>query len=384
MSGNSLPDEEVEPQQTTSAQQIARLPCRRFALTTMKTENREYLEDIMSSTRGTKFVAVLAVGVIVAVLLVACATQASPTAVPASEAPLKVAGLFSQKISGSAFDENAYQGLQYIKEQLGAEVAYSESVQVTDIENVLRKYADEGYNLIFGNGFEYGDPMLAVGPSYPNVAFVNITGAVEGPNVMGLDYAQHEMGYVAGVVAASMTSSGKIGFITGMTSPSVVRIGEAFKLAATATNPEVEVSVVYTGSWTDVEKAREAAVAMVQNGADVLFHDVGPGGPAVIQTAKESNIWAIGYGKGDVESAPDTVLTSPTVDMNALMLIAAQQVKSGTFSGGRLVPGYRDGVLGIDTLNKAIPSDVAAKIQKVIDDIKSGALVVPEITEMSQ
>ncbi len=123
-----------------------------------------------------------------------------PRPLPASnptqsaQKPLKVAILFSEKISGSAFDENAYQGLQLIHSQLGAQVANTENVQVPDIQNTLRTYASSGYQLVFGNGFEYGDPEIAIAKDYPNTDFVSITGNVSSTNVSSVDFAQGEVG----------------------------------------------------------------------------------------------------------------------------------------------------------------------------------------------
>jgi basic membrane protein A and related proteins len=150
-----------------------------------------------------------------AVMLSACASNAAtsttnpPTAASASnptqsaQKQLKVAILFSEKISGSAFDENTYQGLQLIHTKLGAQVADTENVQVPDIQNTLRNYASNGYQLVFGNSFEYGDPEIAIAKDYPNTDFVSITGNVSSTNVSSVDFAQGESGYVLGVLAGA-------------------------------------------------------------------------------------------------------------------------------------------------------------------------------------
>jgi basic membrane protein A and related proteins len=328
--------------------------------------------------------------VLASTLLFACAApQAAPTQAPAptvapTTAPkLKVAMLFAQKIAGSAWDEIAYQGLKAIEKDMGAEIAYTENVQVADIENVLREYASKDFDLIIGNGFEFGDPMNALAKEFPKAAFVTVTGVATEPNVMSLDFAMHEIGYALGYVAGLMTESDKVGFVAGQPYPSVIRYTEGFKLGAKAANPDVDVKAIYTNSWDDAQKAREAAVALQQEGCDVIGHKVASAGQGIIKLAADNKLWAIGDGAGQIELAPDTVLTTGLTDMPALMVNLAKKVQDGKFEGGASTPGFADDVVSIGTLNKAIPADAQAKIEKMLADIKSGAIVVPQITEQT-
>jgi basic membrane protein A len=335
-----------------------------------------------------------------AILLSACGAPANaqPVAPAAKTSPpgstqnssqtgsqsLKVAALFSQKISGSAWDKNAYDGLQLIQNQLGAQTAYTENVQVPDIENTLRNYANKGYQLIFGNGFEYGDPTIAIAKNLPNTDFVVITGNVEASNVQSVDFAQHELGYVIGVLAGLMTKSNKIGVVAGQAYPSVIRYTEGIKLGAKAANPDAQVTVVFINSWTDAQKGQEAARAMVENGSDILIHKADAVGQAVIKVAQEAQIYAIGDGPGQEELAPDTVLTSGLSSTPELMLYVAKSVQDGSFKGGQTTPGFAAGVLSLAPFNEAVPSDVQTKVNQTIDQIKSGALKVPEVTSITK
>jgi basic membrane protein A len=331
-----------------------------------------------------------------AVLLSACASNAAtsttnpPTAASASnptqstQKPLKVAILFSEKISGSAFDENAYQGLQLIHSKLGAQVADTENVQVPDIQNTLRNYASNGYQLVFGNGFEYGDPEIAIAKDYPNTDFISITGNVSSTNVSSVDFAQGEVGYVLGVLAGLMTKSNKIGVVAGQAYPSVIRYTEGIKLGAKSVNPNAKVTVVFINSWTDAAKGQEAARALVNDGCDILMHKADVVGQAVIKVAQDNHIYAIGDGPDQEKLAPDTVLTSGIASTPDLMLLVAQQVQDGTFVGSKSTPGFAAGVLSLAPFNTMVPSDVQTKVNQVIDQIKSGKLTVPEITTQSQ
>jgi basic membrane protein A and related proteins len=328
-------------------------------------------------------------------LLSACASNAAPSTTPPTAAsasnptqsaqkPLKVAILFSEKISGSAFDENAYQGLQMIHTQLGAQVADTENVQVPDIQNTLRNYASNGYQLVFGNGFEYGDPEIAIAKDYPNTDFVSITGNVSSTNVSSVDFAQGESGYVLGVLAGLMTKSNKIGVVAGQAYPSVIRYTEGIKLGAKSVNPNAKVTVVYINSWTDAGKGQEAARALVNDGCDILMHKADVVGQAVIKVAQDNHIFAIGDGPDQEKLAPDTVLTSGIASTPDLMLLVAKQVQDGTFVGNKSTPGFAAGVLSLAPFNTIVPADVQTKVNQVVDQIKSGQLKVPEITTQSQ
>lgn len=320
-----------------------------------------------------------------AAVLSACSPAQPAPAAPAAAQPaakdFKVAALFSSKIAGSAWDENAYTGLKEIEKETGASIAFTENVQIPDIENTLSDYADQGYKLIIGNGFEYGDPMKAVAARYPNTTFVAITGAVSDTNVASLDYAQHELGYVTGVVAGLMTKTNKIGVVAATNTPNIIRYVEAAKLGAKSVNPNAAMSVVFINSWSDVQKGSEAAKAMVDNGVDILMHKANVVGQGVIQVAQQAGVYAIGDGSDQNSLAPKTVLTSGLASTPAMMVLVAKSVQEGTFKGGALAPGFKDGVLSLAPYYGLVPDDKAAQVDKVIEEIKSGALVVPEITQ---
>jgi len=292
--------------------------------------------------------------------------------------------LFSEPITGSAFDENAYQGLQTIHDKLGAQIKYTDSIQTPNIQNVLRNYASNGYNLIIGNGYEYGDPEIAIAKDYPNTDFVAITGNVSAPNVESVDFAQGEAGYVLGVLAGLMTKSNKIGVVGGFSYPSILRFTNGIKLGVKSVNPNATVTVVFINSFTDAAKGQEAATALVNQGCDILMHKADAVGQAVIKVAQENHIYAIGDGPGQEALAPDTVLTSDMASTPELLLQVAQNVQNGTFKGGNTTPGIAAGVISFAPFSKAVTADVQAKVNQVIDQIKSGALTVPEDTTQNQ
>jgi len=295
---------------------------------------------------------------------------------------LKVAMLFSAPVTGNSWDGNGYRGLQSIKQNLHAKVAYTESVQLADISQALRSYATQGYDLIFGNGFEYGQPMSQVAPQFPKVKFVAITGASSTPaNLQEPQFAENQAGYLAGVVAGLMTKKNKIGCVGGQQLPFVVSQLEGLKLGVKYVNKRASVHVTYTGSFTDVAKAKQAAGALVDTGIDVLCQKDDNGGPAIIGVAKSRHIWAIGDSEDQNKLAPKVVLTSAVINSPAVILAIGRQVMNGTFKGGKPYYGVKQHAAGLSPYHGLVPAGVAKRVAQVAKLIAQGKLTVPLITK---
>lgn len=331
-----------------------------------------------------------AITVMVALLVAACApsatpTPAAPTAPPAARPEkLKVALLLPGSIGDAGWNANAYKGLQQIQAE-GYETAYTESIPIPDIEAAFRGYAEQGYNLIIGHGFEFGEPALKVAPDFPNT-FFHVSGKAP-PNVtipknVGfLDQQEFQGAYLCGVLAGLMTKSNKIGYVGGMEIPPQLANLAAFTTGARSVNPNVQILGVLTGTFEDPEKGREAAQAQIANGADIIMQTADSTGMGAIQLAKEKGVYIIGYGGDQSEMAPDLFLTSLVVDNPKAIALQVDRINQGTFGGSVWVAGIKEGIIDIAPFGPAVPKDVAEQISKLREDIISGKLVVPEIYE---
>jgi basic membrane protein A and related proteins len=324
-----------------------------------------------------------AVGLTLASCLVIAVGAVGPTQVRGAT-QLKVAMLFSAPVTGNSWDGNGYRGLQSIKQKAHAKVAYTESVQLADIQQALRNYATQGYDLIFGNGFEYGQPMSQIASQFPKVKFVAITGASATPsNLQEPQFAENQAGYLAGIVAGLMTKSNKIGCVGGQQLPFVVSQLEGFKLGVKRVNKRASVHVTYTGSFTDVAKAKQASTALVDTGVDVLCQKDDNGGPAIIGVAKSRHIWAIGDSEDQNNLAPKTVLTSAIIHSPAVILAIARQVMNGTFKSGKPYYGVKQHAAGLSSYHGLVPTQVAKRVTQVENLIAQGKINVPLITKPS-
>jgi len=147
---------------------------------------------------------------------------------------------------------------------MGAEINFSENVSLPDAEPALRDFSNKGYNLIFAHSMEYGESVTKIAGDYPDTKYAVYTGTVEADNVASISLNEHETGYLAGMLAASMSKTGKIGVIIGSDLPPMIRIAEAYKLGAKEVNPDIQVFDVFAGSWDDIAKGKEAALGQIE------------------------------------------------------------------------------------------------------------------------
>jgi basic membrane protein A and related proteins len=199
-----------------------------------------------------------------------------------------------------------------------------------DMEVVLREVADEKQPaIIFGDAFGNEEAVRKVAKDYPDIAFVFGSGlGPSEPNVSVFDNWIHEPSYLSGLLAGSLSKSGKIGVVGGYPVPEVNRIINAFTAGVKEANPKAEVLVTFLNSWFDPPAAKEAALAQVDAGADVLFAERF----GVIEAAQEKGLLAFGSMSDQNELAPDTVVTGPVWDMGPTVQYVIKQVAGGTYT----------------------------------------------------
>ncbi len=295
---------------------------------------------------------------------------------------LKVALLLSGPANDQGWNAVALQGLTEAEEAFGIETAYSEHVGIADSEAAFTDYASQGYDLVIGHGFQYGDPAVKVGERFTRTKFMAIEGASSSDNVASYVIACEEAGYLMGVLAASMSKTGKIGMVGGFEQPSIIKVVEAYKLGAKSVNPDITVFDVYVGSFTDVSLGKEAALAMADQGADVLSHIANQAGTGVIKAAEERGLMATGDSWDQSVIAPDTVMCSTIYSVPVLVKTAVENVKNGTYEGGIYNLGMDIGVVDISSYNNfsdKVPQDVQDRIADLKAKIISGELDVPVI-----
>ncbi len=252
------------------------------------------------------------------------------------EGKLKVAVILPGKKDDVSFNQAMYEGMQKYAEAHpdDIELKVTENVyEVADIEPALMDFADQGYDVIFGHGFQFMEPIVKVAPSYPETDFLLGTGYKSVDNSAIYDVHLQSGGYLMGVVAALATQTNKIGVVGGVDAAEIMRGHEGFKLGAKSVNPDIEIQEVYTGDWTDTAGAKEAAVGMYDSGVDVIWHSGDGIGLGVVQAAQEKDMYCLGNVADQHSLAPDNVLTGVVYQWEAVIDSIFKDIREGNFCG---------------------------------------------------
>ncbi|MGH7789577.1 MAG: BMP family protein [Candidatus Binatia bacterium] len=313
--------------------------------------------------------------------LLACAA-CSRSEPPAAGAPatFKVALLSPGPVSDAGWNALAYEGLLAIRDQLGAEIAQVQTKTPADFESGFRDFAQRGFNLIFGHGFEFQDAAAAVAPGFPKTVFITTSGNTVRPNVAPLRFMLEEATYLEGMLTGLLSKTGKAGAVGGMAIPSVTSTIQAYEAGAKSVRPDFVVMTSYVGNWEDVGAAKEASLALIQQGADFLFHNADAAGLGVFQAAQDRGVYAFGANKNQNDVAPTVVLASAVIDIPRAFVAVARQVKDGTFVAQIEKMGMKDGVVSLQwnaALAAKVPADAKAKVDAAQQAILAGTLIVP-------
>ena len=277
-------------------------------------------------------------------------------------------------VSDHSWNGGAYEGLLHIRDSLHAQVSNIETKTPAEFEENFRQYGAQHYNLVFGHGFEFQDVAKRVAPDFPRTLYVITSGTTAGPNLAGISFAFADASYLAGMLAAAVTKTDKLGVIGGTELPPVVESFRAFELGAHAANPSIRVITSYIGNWDDVSAGREQALAQFSQGVDVLFQNADAAGLGVFQAARGKNgAFVIGSNSNQNGIAPDVTLGSVVIDLPLAFLTIARQVKAGTFKPGVIQLGEQSHVVTL-VLNPALESFIPVAARDRIDSLQAQML----------
>jgi len=297
----------------------------------------------------------------------------------------KVALLTPGSISDAGWNALAYDGLKQIEKELGAEISQVESKTPSQWEEHFRFYANKGYNLVFGHGFEYQEAAKAVAPDFPDTVFITTSGNTVLKNVSPIVFELEEATYLLGIISGMMTKTGKIGLVGGMNIPSINSTFIAFEAGAKSVNPGIKVSRSYVGDWENIGKAKELTLSQIAEGADFIFHNADAAGRGVFHAVEESrkagkDVYAFGSNREQNGIAPDAILASAVISPKAFVYVA-NLVKMGKFEPKIMWMGMaQDETIKLvynPKLKDSVPKEVQAKVEEVRQKILSGEFKAP-------
>jgi basic membrane protein A and related proteins len=346
----------------------------------------------------------LATIILVMAMLVGCGSNSSGGS--DSKADFKV-GMVTDAgtIDDKSFNQGSWEGVKQAGEEFGLEIKYlkpagtTEADYLTEIANLY----DAGYKFIVAPGFKFETAIFAAQDKYPDAKFVIIDGEPHNDdysefrindNVIGIYYAEHESGFIAGVAASVQLKEGSLGFIGGMEIPAVQKFNWGFQQGINyanenyGTNLTIDAdNVIYQGTFDDVAAGNQLAAQMYDKGVTAIFTAAGGVGVGAINEAKNralagQDVWVIGvdvdqYADGVYEGEKSIILTSAMKKITVSTYDMIKDEVEGTFTGGKTITfdAKNDGV-GIPDTNPNLSDDAVAKAKEVFEKIKSGDIVV--------
>ena len=311
----------------------------------------------------------------IGIALVAFAALSMAFSVSADEEPVRVALCASGAVNDGGWNQTAYEGAQKACEKYGYELSYAENLSAADITQAFADFASDGYDIIIGHGYEFGDPALEVAETYPDVKFICTEADASAENVASYVMACEQTAYVEGIIAANMTKSNVVGAIGPSAGDSLVKILNGFEDGAKSVNPDITYMGAWTNDFVDTQLAKEAANAMIEAGADVIKHCANACGNGAMAAAVEADIWCQGDSYDQSSLAPENILDSALYNLDVVLDIALGKVVDGSFTGEVVNLGMDSGAVAV-LFSDNLPDDVKTAAEELIAQIESGEVEV--------
>ena len=308
----------------------------------------------------------------------ASAAPMAAASAPAKAEPLKIAFAYVGPVGDGGWTFAHDNARKAVEKEFGDKVVTSfvEKVpEAADAERVFRDMAGQGNKLIFGTTFGYMEPMLKVAGDSKEVKFEHATGYKTVENMRTYDSRTYEGAYMAGVIAGGMSKSGTIGVVGSIPIPEVIRNINSFTLGAQSVNPKIKTKVVWVNEWFNPPKETEAATALINGGADVLFQNTDSS--AVLQTAEKMGKRAFGWDSDMTAYGPKAHLASAVINWGPYYIKAVGEALDGTWKGNEAAWwGVKEGAIDIVSISDQVPAELKAKVETVKAGLKDGSFKI--------
>lgn len=284
--------------------------------------------------------------------------------------PVKVAFVYIGPPGDLGWTYEHDRGRLALEKQLGSlvETTYIEDVpEGPDAARVIRQYAQEGWDAIFTTSFGYMDPTYEVASEFPDVVFEHCSGYMTRENMATYFGRIYQPRYLSGIVAGNATENNTIGYVAAFPIPEVIRGINAFTLGARSVNPDARVHVVWTNTWYDPVIEREAAEALLDEGADLITQHQDTTEPQ--KAAAERGALSIGYDSDMAKFVGDTVLTSPQWNWGTYYIDTVEAVINGTWETHQFWGGLGSGVVKLADISPQVPEDVIQQVNEARESI---------------
>ncbi|MFZ2218087.1 MAG: BMP family ABC transporter substrate-binding protein [Rhodoferax sp.] len=344
----------------------------------------------MTDLQKRSLLKIAALTAVASAALIGCGKKEEPAPAPAPapapvvEAPapkvepLKIGFAYVGPVGDGGWSFAHDNGRKALEAEFGDKIVttFVESVpESADAERVIRDMAGQGNKLIFGTTFGYMESMLKVAADMKDVKFEHATGYKQADNMRTYDSRTYEGAYLAGVIAGKMTKSNTLGVVASVPIPEVIRNINSFTLGAQSTNPKIKTKVVWVNGWFDPPKETEAATALMNGGADVLFQNTDS--PAVLKAAEAKGKRAFGWDSDMTAYGPKAHLASAVIDWGPYYIKSTREALDGTWKGNEGAWwGVKEGAIDIVSIAEDVPAETKAKVEEVKAGLKDGTFSI--------
>ena len=308
-------------------------------------------------------------------LACSAAAFAAETSAGGVALPLKVGFVYVSPVGEAGWSWQQDEGRRQMEEAMKGKVVtqFVEDVpEGADAERVIRDLAQQGNKLIFTTSFGFMNPTLKVARQFPDVKFVHSTGYKTAPNVATTNARFYEARYLAGIVAGKMTKTNIAGYVGAFPIPEVLQGINAFTRGMRSVNSEAQVHVIWVNSWFDPGKERDAALALMGQGADIVTHHTDS--TATVQAAEEKGKYAIAYHSDMSKFGPHAQLAAVTHHWGKYFTKEVQDVLDGTWKSDQTWGGLATGMTAIEGFGDAVPEGVRELVEEKKAEIIVGKL----------
>ncbi|MEG6615817.1 BMP family ABC transporter substrate-binding protein [Peptococcaceae bacterium 1198_IL3148] len=328
----------------------------------------------MNVFKKSKLILLVATLMVMALLAVGCGggEEAADTAAEPQNEKMKVGFIYVGSPGDAGWTYSQEEGRKYLEEHLDyVDASYiMENVpEGASSESYIQQLVQEGCEVIFTTSFGYMDATLAVAEKNKDLTFMHCSGFKTSDNMGNYFGRMYQARYLSGMVAGQHTENNLIGYVAAHPIPEVVRGINAFTLGVKAVNPDAKVKVLWTNTWYDPVKEKDAAKALLDEGCDVIAQHQDTPGP--MQAAEEKGVYGVGYNTDMSKMAPKAVLTSPVWNWGPYYVEVVEAVKNGTWQPESYWGGLEDGIVALAPYGPMVSEEtkqlVEAKKQEIVD-----------------
>lgn len=346
---------------------------------------------MLRGKRAKKILSILLVAALALTLLAGCGgggeASQSGSGSTSQKADLKVGLVINGQFGSQSFDDVILAGVEKAKSELNFELMKAEKVEAAQTADTLRTMIQQGCNYIILNSAQVAEPAVEVAKENPNVMFLSIDYDVpDAPaNLCSVSYREQEAAFLTGAFCELMSKTGKVAFIGGNESGTMIRFESGFRTGAKYVNKDAEVSVSYVG-FSDANKGKETATMLYKQGYDWIACAAAASNLGVFQASEEmgGDNYVCGAADGQFHLMPSRIVVSQVKRVDNVAYNMIKEAAEGKFQGGaHLNMGLIDEGVDMlyttknDDLLKMIPEEVTKKIEELRKAVIDGKIVIP-------